>query len=90
MANVGRFSRHDNAVGPGRTAYTREELIQAQAYIIMRHPLELRAAIIDGGEWPFVSRALAADVMGMTKAEYEEVYRRIVRGSILAEGAPGA
>lgn len=86
MGYASRSGRHDNALA-APAKITREELIQAQVYVLQRHPADISAAIVAGGMTKYVALALFADEVGLTRAEYEEVFRRLSRGSILTDGA---
>lgn len=89
MGYASRSGRHDNSVGEA-VRVTAEDKIQAKAYMLQRLESRLVAAIIMGGERQFVERALWANYDGLSRADNEEVFRRICAGSILPKGAdPG-
>jgi hypothetical protein len=87
MGYASRFGRHDNAIAaPIRVS--REELIQAEAFILLAHPRDIVPAIVDGGEKLFVQRALwSSNPHNFTQVEWADIYRRIACGSHLAVGA---
>lgn len=86
MGYASRTGRHDNAIGEAVTI-TREHLIEAKAYLLQRQNTTLVANMIAGGERQFVERAMWANQDGLSRAENEEVYRRLCKGSILPDGA---
>lgn len=87
MGYAARFGRHDNAVGAPESV-SREEFIQAQCFILLKHPADIIGPIVEGGEKLFVQRALwASNPQNFTRAEWEEVFRRISKGTHLPQGA---
>lgn len=90
MGYASRSGRHDNAVGAEVVRITAEDKIQAKAFMLQRLETRLIAQIIAGGERQFVQRAMWANDDGLSRADNEEVYRRVCAGSILPKGVDPA